>query len=213
MDTKLRITVISRFGDMNTWRGGCNIEHKALFCLTSWTVGAPCHSSTMSHYVNTWWAGFSGGPVVKTHAADAGSTVQSLVRGLSPMCLVAQPRDVKRKNTLMKQGIRKEGWATGSFPGHSGAAMGSANSDFSRHCLGINLGVDLANILPTSLSFLVHELMVLLILHLPPAAYISWFVEREDTWAANKHFGSFHLLLPVSFLLWIGFVLEEKIIR
>ena len=113
----------------------------------------------------------------------------------------------------MKQGIRKEGWATGSFPGHSGAAMGSANSDFSRRCLGVNLGVDLANILPTSLSFLVHELMVLLIVHLPPAAYISWFVEREDTWAANKHFGSFHLLLPVSFLLWIGFVLEKKKIR
>lgn len=46
----------------------------------------------------------------------------------------------------MKQGIRKEGWATEGFPGHSGAAMGSANSDFSRSCLRINLGVDLANI-------------------------------------------------------------------
>lgn len=155
---------------------------------------------------------FLGGPWLRLHPAHGGSALQSLKpAGIEvPVCLVAQPKDVKRKNTLVKQGIRKEGWATEGFPGHSGAAMGSANSDFSRSCLRINLGIDLASISTNITQFPGSRTNGSADTTPASAAYISWFVEREDTWAADNHFGPFHLLLPISFLLWIGFVLQEK---
>lgn len=110
----------------------------------------------------------------------------------------------------MKQGIRKEGWATGGFPGHSGQLWVLQTVLFLDAASGFIWVLIWPAFLPTSLSFLVHELMVLLIVHLPPAAYISWFVEREDTWAANKHFGSSppSRLLPV--MDWICFGEKKK---